>query len=68
MLVFALLAASLSADASYLRSATTSAKHKHGKQAKSTRASQAGTAKPRAIDDTRATEIQTALVKAGRRR
>lgn len=65
MVLVTLMLAATSANASHLRRGPTSAKHKHGKQAKSTHASQAAASKPRAIDDTRATEIQTALVKAG---
>lgn len=65
MLVFTFLLAASSAGASHLRRGPTSARHKHGKQARSTHASEKSAAKPRAMDDTRATEIQTALVKAG---
>ncbi len=63
--VFPRLLAAESADASHVRRGPTSARHTRSKQAKSTHARQTGAAKPRAIDDTRATEIQTALVKAG---
>lgn len=65
MLVFTLLLASVSANASHLHRRTTPAKQKHGKHTKATHGSQASAAKPRAMDDARATEIQTALVKAG---
>ncbi len=58
----ALLLAVLPAYAAHLRHGPTAGKHKAKKAAAS---SHAVSTRPRAIDDARATEIQTALVKAG---
>lgn len=60
----ALLLCMTSAEASHLRHGPTAGKP-HGKKKHSTVSKTAVSARPRAMDDARATEIQTALVKAG---
>lgn len=60
-----MLLAALPVSASRVRRGPTSAKHKSVKTARAGKARPAAAPRPRAMDDQRATEIQTALVKAG---